>query len=367
MESARRASTVHEKRTGRALRVTEADVINEEMYEEINDLPSEYHRLNAHLRTQSVDFDRRLLAYLSCQIATRDAVSNCWQNDRSQFDNYGASPGTLQGPSSHAALNHPAAGRAINYKSVPRPSLIQTAPRMQHGPSTPTATPGFPGYSQQYLQSPFDSPPIDGRHISLPSYPTPHPSWPSSNFSVDPLTSDDMSRVDSAVDMASNSQYLQHPTLHGTNDPRSSPRSWQSQGGRFLEPLSTSLPLNGQQLHISSPQAFGFHVGHKISNSPSHDFPNRRYSYNPNGNRRPASNSLSHPYSNHFQAPTSSGQNSPSQSPIRSDKSHESRPNTSCGSGLSQVYHDADGVGHSGNFTGDVLKETDNAVSPGTT
>ena len=43
MESARRASALHEKRTGRALRITEADVINEEMYEEINaDIMNEY-------------------------------------------------------------------------------------------------------------------------------------------------------------------------------------------------------------------------------------------------------------------------------------------------------------------------------------
>ena len=50
IESARRASEIHKKRTGRALRVTEQDVINEEMYEEEDDdLPTQYQRLNAHV------------------------------------------------------------------------------------------------------------------------------------------------------------------------------------------------------------------------------------------------------------------------------------------------------------------------------
>lgn len=76
LESARRASEIHQKRTGRALRVTEADVLDDEMYEEINALPAEYRRLNAHLQMQTprVDFDRRLLSYLSTQVATREAV-----------------------------------------------------------------------------------------------------------------------------------------------------------------------------------------------------------------------------------------------------------------------------------------------------
>ncbi|OQN95103.1 hypothetical protein B0A48_18887, partial [Cryoendolithus antarcticus] len=58
IESARRASEIHKRRTSRSLRVTEADVINEEMYEEEDDdLPMQYRRLTAHLQTQNADFD----------------------------------------------------------------------------------------------------------------------------------------------------------------------------------------------------------------------------------------------------------------------------------------------------------------------
>ncbi|KZF25883.1 hypothetical protein L228DRAFT_628 [Xylona heveae TC161] len=75
VESARRASEIHKRRTGRSLRVTEQDVVNEEMYEEEDDgFPSQYRRLTAHLQTSSTDFNRRLAAYLTNHVAMRTAL-----------------------------------------------------------------------------------------------------------------------------------------------------------------------------------------------------------------------------------------------------------------------------------------------------
>ncbi|KAI9748026.1 MAG: hypothetical protein M4579_007331 [Chaenotheca gracillima] len=75
VESARRASEIHKRRTGRSLRVTEQDVVNEEMYEEEDDdLPMQYRRLTAHLQTGSADFNRRLAAYLTNHVAMRSAL-----------------------------------------------------------------------------------------------------------------------------------------------------------------------------------------------------------------------------------------------------------------------------------------------------
>jgi len=75
VESARRASEIHKRRTGRSLRVTEQDVVNEEMYEEEDDdLPLQYRRLTAHLNTGSSDFNRRLAAYLTNSVAMRSAL-----------------------------------------------------------------------------------------------------------------------------------------------------------------------------------------------------------------------------------------------------------------------------------------------------
>lgn len=85
MESARRASEIHKRRTGRSLRVTEQDVVNEEMYEEEDDdLPMQYRRLTAHLQTGSADFNRRLSAYLTNHVAMRSALDQAITNSYAQ-------------------------------------------------------------------------------------------------------------------------------------------------------------------------------------------------------------------------------------------------------------------------------------------
>lgn len=81
VESARRASEIHKRRTGKSLKVTEKDVLAEEMYEEEEDeLPSQYKNLNAHLQTGSLDFDARLQAYLANAVAFRKALSGVAKN-----------------------------------------------------------------------------------------------------------------------------------------------------------------------------------------------------------------------------------------------------------------------------------------------
>ena len=85
VESARRASEIHKRRTGRSLRVTEQDVVNEEMYEEEDDdLPLQYRRLTAHLQTGSADFNRRLAAYLTNHVAMRSALDQAITNSYAQ-------------------------------------------------------------------------------------------------------------------------------------------------------------------------------------------------------------------------------------------------------------------------------------------
>ncbi|KAI9708471.1 MAG: hypothetical protein M1820_003932 [Bogoriella megaspora] len=85
VESARRASEIHKRRTGRSLRVTEQDVVNEEMYEEEDDdLPMQYRRLTAHLQTNSADFNRRLAAYLTNHVAMRSALDQAINSSYAQ-------------------------------------------------------------------------------------------------------------------------------------------------------------------------------------------------------------------------------------------------------------------------------------------
>ena len=72
LESARRASEIHKRRTGKALRVTEADVQNEEMYEEEDDLPASFHY---GLGSSSFELRMRMQAYWEQQLALRNAMS----------------------------------------------------------------------------------------------------------------------------------------------------------------------------------------------------------------------------------------------------------------------------------------------------
>jgi len=79
IESARRASEIHKKRTGRGLRVTEEDVVNEEMYEEEDDDgPGQMRRMQAYLAMTNTSgvFDGRLNSYLMSQMATRNMLLN---------------------------------------------------------------------------------------------------------------------------------------------------------------------------------------------------------------------------------------------------------------------------------------------------
>jgi len=61
--------------------VTEQDVINEEMYEEEDDdLPTQYQRLNAHLHTTSVMFNKKLHDYIATQHGVRNMFMSQYQN-----------------------------------------------------------------------------------------------------------------------------------------------------------------------------------------------------------------------------------------------------------------------------------------------
>src|SRR5271170_1552619 len=72
LESARRASEIHKRRTGKALRVTEADVQNEEMYEEEDDMPAGF---AYGYGSSSLDMRMRMQAYWEHQFALRNAMS----------------------------------------------------------------------------------------------------------------------------------------------------------------------------------------------------------------------------------------------------------------------------------------------------
>ncbi|KHN93815.1 uncharacterized protein MAM_08342 [Metarhizium album ARSEF 1941] len=76
VQSARQASEIHKKRTGKGFKITEEIVIREEMYEEEDDdLPRSIHLLTAHMQTPSADMNARLESYLANKVAFSHALA----------------------------------------------------------------------------------------------------------------------------------------------------------------------------------------------------------------------------------------------------------------------------------------------------
>lgn len=148
IESARRASEIHKKRTGRALRVTEQDVINEEMYEEEDDdLPTQYKRLNAHLHTTSVMFNKKLHDYIATQHGVRNMFMSQYQNP--QFQQYGG-----QFPQQNNGAFQ--ANNWLNPTMMPPQQFNQPAAQNVNQQSQPLNA--HAGQSQGFRQSPYHIP-----------------------------------------------------------------------------------------------------------------------------------------------------------------------------------------------------------------
>ncbi len=161
VESARRASEIHKRRTGRSLRVTEQDVINEQMYEEEDDdLPVQYQRLTAHLQTGSVDFNRRLAAYLTNQVAMRNAMDQMINNSYAQ--QYPNAPRFAHN-GNQSTLSPPLSGGDITQS----PSTVQRL-----GPYPSPHQPGFkhPHNRPYSTATPNEMPQPGAPHSSSPPF-----------------------------------------------------------------------------------------------------------------------------------------------------------------------------------------------------
>ncbi|KAJ6788065.1 hypothetical protein PWT90_08740 [Aphanocladium album] len=70
VQSARMASEIHKRRTGKSFRISEEIVLKEEMYEEEDDdLPRSYRILGPNMQTNSADMNYKVEAYLSNKVA----------------------------------------------------------------------------------------------------------------------------------------------------------------------------------------------------------------------------------------------------------------------------------------------------------
>ncbi|KAI9822564.1 MAG: hypothetical protein M1827_000283 [Pycnora praestabilis] len=181
VESARRASEIHKRRTGRSLRVTEQDVVNEEMYEEEDDdLPLQYRRLTAHLQTGSADFNRRLAAYLTNHVAMRSALDQAITNSYAheypnapQFahNQQNLYPSPMMPQQMQQQQQQPPLPQGYRQSPYPTPTASAYRPS-PHGRSASIATPQeVPGYSSNGVKaSPIlTSTQAEQRRMSMPA------------------------------------------------------------------------------------------------------------------------------------------------------------------------------------------------------
>lgn len=260
VESARRASEIHKRRTGRSLRVTEQDVINEEMYEEEDDdLPMQYRRLTAHLQTSNADFDRRLAAYLTNHVAMRaalgQAVSDSYNpqqySNMPQFANQlGQFP---QSPFPNPMYPPQMVNRSPqSFRQSPYPQ--QGFRQNMHGRAASIATPqelqtGYPP-AQSPTTTNFKP---DDRRMSLPVQ-----SQQSSAPSPPHMTA--LSRTSSSTSLTNLKHEAKQQSMNGQTSPTGQttppayPTNYSTMSSGFdsgmmnMTPFSTSLPHESQQL-----------------------------------------------------------------------------------------------------------------------
>jgi hypothetical protein len=307
IESARRASEIHKKRTGRALRVTEQDVINEEMYEEEDDdLPTQYQRLNAHINSSNIMFNKKLHDYIATQHGVRSMFMSQYQNPPFQQPlGFGGNAGLssmpppqfgptmvpgFQQPTPYSPTSGPSQSfRQAPYQIPQRPSPHQRSMSIQLPNSATTFDPTAlqmngdvttpQGGGDRRLSLPpqaFGQNPNAGQEgasqaMFSPSSSVHSPLTPSSGV---PL-SRDPSRLQSEAD-----------TPAFAYSPTSFPMSSQVFSGN---PLTLSLPPESQQLIGSALDPNDPHTAILMSGSNNLAQPFSNYTYNPNATKQSTS------------------------------------------------------------------------------
>ncbi|KAG6117513.1 hypothetical protein E4U13_001002 [Claviceps humidiphila] len=85
VQSAQKASDLHQKRTGKALRITEQIVFNDETYEEEDSwIPASRSLLGPQLQTLSADFNSRVEAFLEQKLVMSSLVAGTHRQQQTQ-------------------------------------------------------------------------------------------------------------------------------------------------------------------------------------------------------------------------------------------------------------------------------------------
>lgn len=326
VESARRASEIHKRRTGRSLRVTEQDVVNEEMYEEEDDdLPMQYRRLTAHLQTTNADFDRRLAAYLTNHVAMRTAlgaaVSDSYVHPQytnaPQFANQMSQYSQPQPQYPNPMLPPQMVARSPqSFRQSPyaMPGQQDYRPNFHNRPASIAAPQELHGFQQNFNspQSPITPFKQEDRRMSLPVHGIQPVGQAQAQQTAQPISPPSISRTSSSTSLAnlkheaaqqglvngqssspkqerpaSASRQQSRPQMKIPNFPSPFPASFGNYSSNDSNPLpfTTTLPNESQQLLGPSLDPNDPFTAMLLGNQeyrPQQSF----YSYNPNGSSK---------------------------------------------------------------------------------
>ncbi|EPS45412.1 hypothetical protein H072_564 [Dactylellina haptotyla CBS 200.50] len=157
VESARRASEIHRRRTGRGLVVSEEEVLSDAMYdEEPDDSPLPYRQFTQRLLANDREWNHRLASHLATHIDIRTALENVLHQSHqisAQAAMSGASAGTSAPTTTGAPTNFASAG-TIGDTSLPHASFSPSAFSPQSSnPPTPSPMNAMPPATLARLQS----------------------------------------------------------------------------------------------------------------------------------------------------------------------------------------------------------------------
>jgi len=157
LQSARAASEVHKKRTGKGFKITEQIVMREEMYEEEDDdLPRHMrHGLSSHLITGNPLFNQRAEAYVTNTVAMSQLQHEHEIN--AQFARH--FPGAQRQLQNMQNMRQPMYGRPLPFQLQP--------PGAPAAPAAPAA-PEAPGYYHHGYQASYAGTPPPGTHPTQP-------------------------------------------------------------------------------------------------------------------------------------------------------------------------------------------------------
>jgi len=246
LESARRASEIHKRRTGKALRVTEADVRNEEMYEEEDDLPPGF---AYGLGSSSLELRMRMQAYWEQQFALRNAMSLAAAGGNLNSITT-QPPLSLRDYYQRFAQQYPLS-LTTNQYVFPPPQIPTNVQRNATMMTPSLATPLSPAISSSHSSSPTKSPTTSGpsRRLSVAAAPySASNSHRSRRLSGNPSTAEQPnvpSESPISISIPLKSEPVDTQTTLSSSD-IFAPEHYQPS----ITPFTTQLPNHVQQFHL---------------------------------------------------------------------------------------------------------------------